>query len=81
MKGKRTGIEFGEHEVLVTKTEECLIHYLKKPNTISDSIKYINVGGILAVTGDYGNWIFVENFILQKMVMFQMDIGTKSLKY
>ena len=62
MIGKRTKIDFSEHEVLVTKTNEVLIHYLKKPNTVMDSIKYINCGGILAVTGDYGNWIFCREF-------------------
>ena len=55
MKGARTKIEFEKHEVLVTKTDDCLIHYLKKPNTRCNSIKYINCGGILAVTGDFGN--------------------------
>lgn len=27
-----------------------------------DSIKYINTNGILAVTGDYSNWIFCREF-------------------
>lgn len=62
MIGKRTKIDFSEHEVLVTKTDEVLIHYFKKPNTVSDSIKFINCEGILAVTGDYGNWIFCREF-------------------
>ena len=62
MKGKRTGINFEKHEVLVTKTDECLIHHLKKPDTMCNSIKYINCGGILAVTGDFGNWIFCREF-------------------
>lgn len=62
MKGKRTGIEFEKHEVLAIKTDECLIHHLKKPDTMCDSIKYINCGGVLAVTGDYGNWIFCREF-------------------
>jgi hypothetical protein len=62
LRSKRTNIDFKDHEVLVTKTDEVLIHYLKKPNTICDSIKYINCGGILAVTGDYGNWIFCREF-------------------
>lgn len=61
-KGKRTGIDFSEHELIVTEQEGLLIHHLKKPNTYWDSIKYINCGGILAVTGDYGNWIFCREF-------------------
>lgn len=62
MKGKRTGIDFEKHEVIITKNEECLIHHLKIPNTHYNSIKYINCGGVLAVTGDYGNWIFCREF-------------------
>lgn len=62
MKGKRTGIDFSEHEILVTEQEGLLVHYLCKPNTVMDSIKYINTNGILAVTGDYGNWIFCREF-------------------
>jgi len=62
MKGKRNGLDFSQHEMHVIKTDEVLIHHLKKPNTICDNIKYINCGGILAVTGDYGNWIFCREF-------------------
>jgi hypothetical protein len=62
MKGKRTGLDFSEHKLIITKTDEVLIHYLKKPNTTWDSIKFINTNGIMAVTGDYGNWIFCREF-------------------
>ena len=62
MKGKRTGIDFSKHEVHVTNIDGLLVHYIKKPGTINDSIKYINTNGILAVTGDYGNWIFCREF-------------------
>lgn len=60
--GKRTGIDFSKHEVLVTQNEFVNIWHLKKPNTSFDSIKFINTNGILAVTGDYGNWIFCREF-------------------
>lgn len=60
--GKRTGIDFSKHEVHVTRHDGFLMHYIKKPNTVSDSIKYINTNGIMAVTGDYGNWIFCREF-------------------
>jgi hypothetical protein len=59
---QRTKIDFSNHEVIVTDIPGLLIHYLKKPGTINDSIKYINTNGILAVTGDYGNWIFCREF-------------------
>ena len=60
--GKRTKFDFSNHEVLVTKTDDLLIHYLKVPGTVMDSVKFINTNGILAVTGDYGNWIFCREF-------------------
>jgi hypothetical protein len=60
--GKRTGIDFSKHEVIVTKQDGLLVHYLKKPGTICDSIRFINTCGILAVNGDYGNWIFCREF-------------------
>ncbi len=60
--GKRTKLDFSNHEVLVTKTDEILIHHLKIPGTRMDSIKFINTNGIMAVTGDYSNWMFCREF-------------------
>ena len=58
----RTGIDFSKHEVLITRQEGLLIHHLKKPDTVINNIKFINTNGILAVTGDFGNWIFCREF-------------------
>lgn len=62
MKGKRTEIEFEEHELIIIQQDGLLVHHLKKPNTIIDNIKFINTNGILAVTGDYSNWMFCREF-------------------
>lgn len=62
MKGKRTGLDFSKHELLITESEGLLVHHLKKPNTQYDNIRYINTNGIMAVTGDYGNYIFCREF-------------------
>ncbi len=62
MKGKRTGLEFEDHELKVILNDEVSIYHLKKKDTSIDNIKYINVHGILAVKGDYGNWIFCREF-------------------
>lgn len=59
---KRCKIDFSEHEVLIAKQEDLAIYHLKKPNTFYDSVKFINTNGILAVTGDYGNWIFCREY-------------------
>jgi hypothetical protein len=62
MKGKRTSIEFEKHELIITDQEGLLVHHLKKPDSGIDNIKYINTNGIMAVTGDYSNWIFCREF-------------------
>lgn len=58
----RTGIDFSEHELHITEQDGLLIHHLKKPNTYYECIKFINTNGIMAVTGDFGNWIFCREF-------------------
>jgi hypothetical protein len=62
MKGKRTGIDFSKHEVRVTHFDGLLVHHIKKPGSIHNNIRYINTNGIMAVTGDFGNWIFCREF-------------------
>lgn len=62
-KGRRTGLDFSRHELIVTKNELVTIHHLKKPGTIIHSVKFINVEGSLVVKGDFGNWIFCREFI------------------
>ena len=63
MREKRTRLDFKDHELIVKKSEDLSSYYLKKPNTVQDSILFINTNGIMAVTGDYGNWIFCREFI------------------
>lgn len=65
-KKPRTKIDFRKHELLIKESEDLTVHYLKKPDTIVDSIKFINTNGILVVIGDYGNWIFCRSFIPSK---------------
>ncbi len=62
MKGKRTELEFENHVLTVTEQDNLTVYHLKKPDTVCDNIKYINTNGILAVTGDYSNWIFCREF-------------------
>lgn len=60
--GKRTGIDFSRHEVIVFESDRLKIWHLKQPGTVIHNIKYINCDGIMAVTGDFGNWIFCREF-------------------
>lgn len=65
---KRTDIDFSKHQVIVTQAkgqygEELLVHHLILPSRSSHhAIKYINTCGIMAVSGDFGNWIFCREF-------------------
>jgi hypothetical protein len=59
---RRTDVNFDKHELTVIDTNDVLIHKFKKSNTICCSITFINTQGIMAVTGDYGNWIFCREF-------------------
>ena len=38
----RTDLDFSKHEMIVTKTDNLLIHHLKVPGTYSNSIVFIN---------------------------------------
>lgn len=58
----RTDNDWSKHEIEVTKHDGVLIHHFKKPDTICGNVKFINCGGVLSVTGDYGNWIFCREF-------------------
>jgi hypothetical protein len=59
---KRTDIDFSKHVVTTTQHEGLLIHNLAVPGTRIHSVVFINTQGILAITGDYGNWIFCREF-------------------
>ncbi len=60
---RKTDIDFTPYIVTVEKYgDEVLIHKFKKPNTTIGSVIFINTKNIMAVTGDYGNWIFCREF-------------------
>ncbi len=59
---KRANLDFSKHEVTEIKSDELLIHHIAIPNTRMNSVRFINTNGILAVTGDFGNWVFCREF-------------------
>lgn len=59
---KRTSIDYSKHVVTETKSEGLLVHHFGEPGTIINSMTFINTHGIMAVTGDFGNWIFCREF-------------------
>lgn len=65
MKGKRSGVEFKDHElsmITIWGPEPMLIHDFKKPDTITHRVKFINTNGIMVVIGDFGHWMFCREF-------------------
>ena len=62
MKGKRTEIEFENHELLTSNQDGLLIHELKKPDTLCGRIRFVNIKGAMMVLGDYGHWMFCREF-------------------
>ena len=61
-KGKRTGVEFGAHDV-TTITDSHVTSYLFSVGTkYMGSIRFTNAFGVMTVTGDYGNWVFCREF-------------------
>ncbi len=62
MNNPRTNINWNKYEVVKIELGGVLIHRIAKPDTRQCSVVFINTEGILAVTGDYGNWIFCREF-------------------
>lgn len=59
---KRTQIDYSQHELHIVDNDHVKIHHLKMPKSNHHNVKFINCGGIMAVTGDFGNWIFCREF-------------------
>lgn len=62
MRGKRSNVDFSKHVLTEIKNDHVLIHKFRQPDTCCYAITFINSCGILAVTGDCGNWIFCREF-------------------
>jgi hypothetical protein len=63
MREKRTDVDFSKHVLTTTKHDNIITIYdFSIPGTCARSIKFINTQGIMAVTGDYGNWVFCREF-------------------
>lgn len=60
-------MDFSKHLVKITRYPGVLIHDFRIPDKYTTAITFINTRGIMAVTGDFGNWIFTRNFIQEPM--------------
>lgn len=59
---KRTQVDFSKHTITESKEGGVLIHRFREPGTMTHAVTFINAAGVLAVTGDFGNWIFCREF-------------------
>lgn len=70
MKGKRTNIDFSEHthrvELLVSETGEIRIDHFQVGTNNMGYFQFVSTPRFLAVSGDYGNWIFCRPFYPSK---------------
>ena len=62
LRKKRTNVNWSKHELIVKSDSLTKIWELKKPNTYTGRVVFINSCGVMSVTGDYGNWIFCREF-------------------
>lgn len=59
---KRTKVDFSNHKLVIEEYPGVLIHKFRRPDTGVHNLVFINTCGILAVTGDFGNWVFCREF-------------------
>jgi hypothetical protein len=59
---KRTNTDFSKHEIIYKEDSLTKIWDFKRPNSSTYRVTFINCNGVLAVTGDVGNWIFCREF-------------------
>jgi hypothetical protein len=67
-RNKRTEMDWSKHELIIKEDEFTKIFMLKKPDTVTYRVIFINTfapsgDSILTVTGDFGNWVFCRPFV------------------
>lgn len=62
LRKKRTDWDFSKYQVDVVKTKDTLIHTIHDNHSSIGKVVFINSNGIMAVTGDFYNWVFCREF-------------------
>lgn len=62
MNKKRTDTDFSKHEIIYKEDSFTKVWDFKRPESNTFRVTFINSFGIMAVTGDVGNWIFCREF-------------------
>lgn len=62
MSETRTNIDWSRHIVETQINDLVRIDCIRLPNSRTNLVKFINCGGVMSVTGDFGNWIFCREF-------------------
>ncbi|MBF0554274.1 MAG: hypothetical protein HQK96_06885 [Nitrospirae bacterium] len=60
---KRTKVDWSKHKLTIKQINgENVIYEFAVPGHRAQSVIFINAAGIMAVTGDWGNWFFCREF-------------------
>lgn len=64
IKESRTHVDFSKHVLTVKESDvtSTIVYEFMIPGTRMNGLTFINSQGIMAVTGDWGNWIFCREF-------------------
>lgn len=58
----RTCVDLSKHELIEEISDVAKIWGLKNANSCYQKVNFINIDGVLLVTGDYGRWTFCREF-------------------
>jgi hypothetical protein len=62
LRKRKTSWDFTKYDLTIEKSDNCLIHTLHNGGASCGKVIFINTKGIMAVTGDFYNWIFCREF-------------------
>lgn len=69
-----TGRDWSNHNLAIFQSPNAMRYILHRPGTSFERVVLINSDGILAITGDFGNFIFCREFSPEKD-------GTQDIQY
>lgn len=66
LRKRKTTWDFTKYKLDVVETDNCTIHTIHDNGASCGKVIFINTSGIMAVTGDFYNWIFCREFMPSK---------------
>lgn len=62
LRKKKTNWDFSKYDLTISKSSNCKIYTIHDGGASCGKVVFINANGIMAVTGDFYNWIFCREF-------------------